>query len=32
VEKTADVGPALARGLKSGGPYLIDVRIDSTFK
>jgi benzoylformate decarboxylase len=32
VEKTADVSPAVARGLKSGGPYLIDVRIDSTFK
>jgi benzoylformate decarboxylase len=32
VEKTADVGPAVGRGLKSGGPYLIDVRIDSTFK
>jgi len=32
VEKTADVGPALKRGLKRGGPYLIDVRIDSTFK
>jgi benzoylformate decarboxylase len=32
VEKTADVGVAVTRGLKSGGPYLIDVRIDSTFK
>jgi benzoylformate decarboxylase len=32
VEKTADVGGAVARGLKSGGAYLIDVRIDSTFK
>jgi benzoylformate decarboxylase len=32
VDKTADVGPALTRGLKSGGPYLLDVRIDSTFK
>jgi benzoylformate decarboxylase len=32
VEKTADVGPAVTRGLKSDGPYLIDVRIDSTFK
>jgi benzoylformate decarboxylase len=32
VEKTADVGSALTRGLKSGGPYLLDVRIDSTFK
>ena len=32
VEKSADVAPAVSRGLKSGGPYLIDVRIDSTFK
>jgi benzoylformate decarboxylase len=32
VEKTADVSPAVVRGLKSGGPYLIDVRIDATFK
>ena len=32
VDKTADVGPAVTRGLKSGGPYLVDVRIDSTFK
>jgi benzoylformate decarboxylase len=32
VEKTADVAPALTRGLRSGGPYLVDVRIDSTFK
>ena len=32
VEKTADVGPAVTRALKSGGPYLVDVRIDSTFK
>ena len=32
VEKTADVGPAVTRALKTGGPYLIDVRIDSTFK
>ena len=32
VEKTADVGPALKRGLASGGPYLIDARIDGSFK
>ena len=32
VEKSADVGTALGRGLGSGGPYLIDVRIDPTFK
>jgi len=31
-EKTADVGPALKRGLGSGGPYLLDVRIDGSFK
>ena len=28
----ADVGPALKRGLASGGPYLVDVRIDGAFK
>jgi len=32
VEKSADVGPAMHRGLASGGPYLIDVRIDGAFK
>jgi benzoylformate decarboxylase len=32
VEKTADVPPALKRGLASCGPYLIDVRIDGSFK
>ena len=32
VEKTADVGPAMKRGLASGGPYLIDARIDGSFK
>ncbi len=32
VEKTADVGPAVTRGLESGGPYLVDVRVDQTFK
>jgi benzoylformate decarboxylase len=32
VEKTAEVGPAVARALASGGPYLIDARIDPHFK
>jgi benzoylformate decarboxylase len=32
VEKTPDIAPALRRGLASGGPYLIDVRIDGSFK
>ena len=32
VEKTPDIGTALARGLALGGPYLIDVRIDGSFK
>jgi benzoylformate decarboxylase len=32
VEKTADVGPAIKRGLASGGPYLVDARIDPSFK
>jgi len=32
VEKAAEVGPAIGRGLASGGPYLIDVRIDPAFK
>jgi benzoylformate decarboxylase len=32
VEKTPDVTPAIKRGLASGGPYLIDVRIDGSFK
>jgi benzoylformate decarboxylase len=31
VEKAADVGGALGRGLASGGPYLLDVRIDPSF-
>jgi benzoylformate decarboxylase len=31
VEKSADVGPAVARGLASGGPYLIDAVIDPSF-
>lgn len=32
VEKTADVGAAVKRGIASGGPYLIDARIDGAFK
>ena len=32
VEKVADIGPALARGLASGGPYLLDVQVDAAFK
>jgi benzoylformate decarboxylase len=32
VEKAADVAPALSRGLASGGPYLIDVRIDGSLR
>src|SRR5436189_99968 len=31
VEKVADVGPAVGRALASGGPALIDVRIDPSF-
>src|SRR5437879_9626749 len=32
VEKAAEVGLAIGGGLASGGPYLIDVRIDPAFK
>ncbi len=32
VEKAADIAPALARGFASGGPYLLDVQVDSSFK
>jgi hypothetical protein len=32
VEKTADVATALHRGLASGGPYLLDVRIDGNLR
>ncbi len=32
VEKAADIGPALARGLAAGGPYLLDVQADAAFK
>jgi len=31
VEKAGEVAKALERGLLSGGPYLIDVRLDSSF-
>jgi benzoylformate decarboxylase len=32
VEQASGVGPALQRGLASGGPYLLDVPIESAFK
>ncbi len=32
VEKGVDIGAAVKRGLASGGPYLVDVHIDSNFK
>ena len=32
VEKGVEVGAAVKRGLASGGPYLVDVHIDSAFK
>jgi benzoylformate decarboxylase len=32
IEKVSEVGPAMGRALASGGPYLIDARIDSHFK
>jgi benzoylformate decarboxylase len=32
VETTADVSSALTRGLASGGPSLVDLRIDGSFK
>ena len=32
VDKAGDVGVALTRGLASGGPYLIDVRLDPAFR
>jgi benzoylformate decarboxylase len=32
VEKAAEIGPALARGLAAGGPYLLDVQVDPAFK
>ncbi|MFL5174847.1 MAG: thiamine pyrophosphate-binding protein [Microvirga sp.] len=32
IEKPAEVGAAMGRGLASGGPYLIDAQIDPHFK
>ena len=32
VEKGVDISAAVKRGLASGGPYLVDVHIDSNFK
>jgi len=32
VEKAAEIGAALARGLAGGGPYLLDVQVDPAFK
>jgi benzoylformate decarboxylase len=32
VDKAADVASALGRGLASGGPYLLDVRLDPAFR
>src|SRR5499427_6373566 len=32
VEKSAEVAGAMGRALASGGPYLIDVKLDATFK
>jgi benzoylformate decarboxylase len=32
VEKGVDIGAAVKRGIASGGPYLVDVHIDSNFK
>ena len=32
IDKAADVGAAVGRGLASGGPYLLDVTIDAAFK
>ena len=32
VEKGVEIGAAVKRGLASGGPYLVDVHIDSAFK
>src|SRR2546422_10684548 len=31
VEKTSDIGPAVGKALASGGPHLVDVRIDPAF-
>ncbi len=32
VEKTPEIAPAIGRAFASGGPYLVDVRIDPAFK
>jgi thiamine pyrophosphate-dependent acetolactate synthase large subunit-like protein len=32
VEKASDVASAIQRGMASGGPYLIDVRIDGSLR
>jgi benzoylformate decarboxylase len=32
IEKTSEVGPALARGLARGGPVLLDIALDGAFK
>jgi benzoylformate decarboxylase len=32
VENAADIGPALGRALGAGGPFLLDVLLDPTFK
>jgi benzoylformate decarboxylase len=31
VEKASDIGPAVGKALASGGPHLVDVRIDPSF-
>jgi benzoylformate decarboxylase len=31
VDKASDIGPAVSRALASGGPHLVDVRIDPSF-
>ena len=31
VEKTSDIGPAVGKALASGGPHLVDVKIDPAF-
>jgi benzoylformate decarboxylase len=31
VEKSSDIGPAVSRALASGGPHLVDVKIDPSF-
>jgi benzoylformate decarboxylase len=31
IDKASDIGPAVGRALASGGPHLVDVRIDPSF-